>query len=274
MAEAAVETNPATRFFCHQCNQEIAPNLPDYTCPWCQGGFIEQLSTEESRGDDDDEWEDADTDPAAEFTELWERMFTGRLGADHPAGTRSGRRRARPRTRIAIRQRLGGPSSSNAGSAAAIDLILQNLLASFGQQGINVVSTDGDGPSVGLFPFNMLQLHGNPGDYVWGTNGLDSIITQLLNQLEGAGPPPAENDKIENLPKVKVTQSLIDSRTECAVCQEQLKLHEEVLMLPCNHHYHKDCIIPWLKMHDSCPICRLSLSKNQTRSGEETEEST
>ncbi|EDO32057.1 predicted protein, partial [Nematostella vectensis] len=94
----------------------------------------------------------------------------------------------------------------------------------------------------------MLQLHGNPGDYVWGTNGLDSIITQLLNQLEGAGPPPAENDKIENLPKVKVTQSLIDSRTECAVCQEQLKLHEEVLMLPCNHHYHKDCIIPWLKM--------------------------
>ena len=31
-----------------------------------------------------------------------------------------------------------------------------------------------------FLPFsNILRLHGNPGDYAWGTEGLDSIITQV-----------------------------------------------------------------------------------------------
>lgn len=31
-----------------------------------------------------------------------------------------------------------------------------------------------------FIPFsNILRLHGNPGDYAWGTEGLDSIITQV-----------------------------------------------------------------------------------------------
>lgn len=28
---------------------------------------------------------------------------------------------------------------------------------------------------------------GNPGDYAWGREGLDSIVTQLLNQMDNAG---------------------------------------------------------------------------------------
>lgn len=47
--------------------------------------------------------------------------------------------------------------------------------------------------------------HGNPGDYVWGPGGLDAIITQLLNNVEGAGPPPADADKIDRLPTVKIS---------------------------------------------------------------------
>lgn len=33
---------------------------------------------------------------------------------------------------------------------------------------------------------NMLFL-GNPGDYAWGREGLDAIVTQLLNQMDGTG---------------------------------------------------------------------------------------
>ncbi|GFQ83764.1 zinc_ribbon_9 domain-containing protein [Trichonephila clavata] len=43
MAEAAVES-PAAQFFCHKCSVEISPVLPDYTCPRCQGGFIEEVA--------------------------------------------------------------------------------------------------------------------------------------------------------------------------------------------------------------------------------------
>jgi len=177
------------------------------------------------------------------------------------------RRSRRPRTRISIRtnQRAGERGDpTNATTAAAIDVILQNLFGGLGVQG--ATSEDGPGPSGNLgFPFNILRLHGNPADYAWGTEGLDSIITQLLNQMEGTGPPPADANRIETLPKVIISQELVDACIECAVCQEKLTLGEEVRQLPCRHYYHFDCIEPWLKMHDSCPVCRLSLSSTQTR---------
>ena len=49
-------------------------------------------------------------------------------------------------------------------------------------------------------------LYGNPGDYAWGRGGLDVIVTQLLNQMEGSGPPPLKGELIDEIPKVKVTQ--------------------------------------------------------------------
>jgi hypothetical protein len=29
----------------------------------------------------------------------------------------------------------------------------------------------------------VLPLYGNPGDYAWGTGGLDAVVTNLLNQV-------------------------------------------------------------------------------------------
>lgn len=34
---------------------------------------------------------------------------------------------------------------------------------------------------------NMQLFLGNPGDYAWGREGLDAIVTQLLNQMDGTG---------------------------------------------------------------------------------------
>lgn len=36
-------------------------------------------------------------------------------------------------------------------------------------------------------PGNMQLFLGNPGDYAWGREGLDAIVTQLLNQMDTTG---------------------------------------------------------------------------------------
>lgn len=53
-------------------------------------------------------------------------------------------------------------------------------------------------------------------DYAWGANGLDAIITQLLNQFENTGPPPADKEKIQALPTVPVTEEHVGMRSSVA----------------------------------------------------------
>ncbi|NWI15904.1 RN115 ligase, partial [Crypturellus soui] len=51
-----------------------------------------------------------------------------------------------------------------------------------------------------------------------------------------------------------------DTGLECPVCKEDYALAEQVRQLPCNHFFHSSCIVPWLELHDTCPVCRKSLS--------------
>lgn len=52
-------------------------------------------------------------------------------------------------------------------------------------------------------------MYGNPGDYAFGRAGLDAIITQLLNQMDGTGPPPMAKDKITQIPTVDIDQQQV-----------------------------------------------------------------
>ena len=52
-------------------------------------------------------------------------------------------------------------------------------------------------------------LVSNPGDYAWGREGLDTIVTQLLNQMDSSGPPPLASDKIQELPFIKITEEQV-----------------------------------------------------------------
>lgn len=113
------------------------------------------------------------------------------------------------------------------------------------------------------FPLPLFQvLHGNPGDYVWGAGGLDTVITQLLNNLDGSGPPPLNQKEIALIPTVEVTPDDVAKNTQCSVCMEDFRVKEPVRKLPCSHLYHTDCIVPWLQMHGTCPICRKTISVN------------
>lgn len=47
----------------------------------------------------------------------------------------------------------------------------------------------------------------------------------------------------------------------CPVCQDDIVDGDEYIQMPCKHSYHKDCLLPWLKEHNTCPSCRAAVEE-------------
>ncbi|KAK9701050.1 hypothetical protein K7432_011923 [Basidiobolus ranarum] len=107
--------------------------------------------------------------------------------------------------------------------------------------------------------WNIFQLPGNAGDYVFGQQALDNILSQLMEQAGRNAPPPAPEDIINNLPREKITRAQVEDGIDCAVCKEDFNEGEETTGLPCHHLFHDGCIRPWLELNGTCPVCRYSL---------------
>ncbi|XP_055374402.1 E3 ubiquitin-protein ligase Iruka isoform X2 [Condylostylus longicornis] len=267
MAEAAVEDRPL-RFFCHVCDVEVQSVSSEYTCPLCSGGFIEELpaaaatTSAENSSSNDIEMDDLDflatlssflardggRPPDAVNTDdsttnffsnsgntstangSWTRHGRGNINNDYTTGT--GRR----------------PRRGRLPNFERFDNVLLEIL--------HTLSGGSDGSLGNASMFFM----GNPGDYAWGREGIDTIVTQLLNQMDTTGPPPLPKEKIDEIPKVEVTKEQVNIKLQCSVCWEDFKLEEIVRKLPCLHLYHENCIVPWLELHGTCPICRKSLT--------------
>ena len=92
---------------------------------------------------------------------------------------------------------------------------------------------------------------------------IEFIINQLLmNDNNRYGNPPASQSAVDKLEKCCITEKKLKEfgfENSCPVCKEEFILNEECLLMPCEHHFHKDCLIPWLKERNSCPVCRYEL---------------
>ncbi|KAJ3130929.1 hypothetical protein HK100_007155 [Physocladia obscura] len=115
---------------------------------------------------------------------------------------------------------------------------------------------------------------------------LEGLLTQEA-QSGAAGQPVASKFFLRNLPNAKVTSSelitvllyleiflysvlsyasdgILRNETKnqpapCSICVENFDSEsrdDPAKQLPCNHVFHKQCITPWLKLHNTCPFCR------------------
>lgn len=48
-----------------------------------------------------------------------------------------------------------------------------------------------------------------------------------------------------------------ERRKRCAICLEDFEPREEVMLTPCKHVFHEDCIVPWVGSKGQCPVCRF-----------------
>lgn len=70
---------------------------------------------------------------------------------------------------------------------------------------------------------------------------------------------PASKSFIESLVPSPVPSSQITSENGCPVCQTDWCQDDKSVALPCDHHFHLDCILPWLERKHTCPVCRYDL---------------
>jgi E3 ubiquitin-protein ligase RNF115/126 len=98
-------------------------------------------------------------------------------------------------------------------------------------------------------------------------SGFDRLLEQFsqieINGFGRAENPPASKAAIESIPTVEIAEAEIEAETHCAVCTEAFHFGSEARKMPCKHLYHSDCILPWLSMRNSCPVCRHELPSDQ-----------
>jgi hypothetical protein len=73
-----------------------------------------------------------------------------------------------------------------------------------------------------------------------------SSLRGLLNNIL----PNGLSSEIIN--KIKTSNELLEDN--CSICLN--KENKEIMILPCNHNFHSDCLRQWLKNNNKCPICR------------------
>ncbi|WVZ03876.1 hypothetical protein V8G54_024682 [Vigna mungo] len=128
---------------------------------------------------------------------------------------------------------------------------------------------DGDGTGLRPLPPTMSE-------FLLGS-GFDRLLEQFAQiEMNGFGRPenpPASKAAIESMPTVEIGEAQVETEAHCAVCKEAFELHAEARELPCKHIYHSDCILPWLSMRNSCPVCRHELPSDlETRAPSQIDE--
>lgn len=105
----------------------------------------------------------------------------------------------------------------------------------------------------------------NPSRDMLGTGpDFSQQINQLLNrtfeesQANSKGVAAAKSIR-DNLPEGNSSEN-----DNCSICFENFDIQasRKVVKLECNHHFHKECVLPWLESNNSCPNCRHLMESN------------
>lgn len=266
----------ASRYWCHRCLQMVNPVMEvEVKCPFCQSGFVEEM---DSRRDDDDN-NDLESHRALS---LLAPILLGVLGGHRSRRHRREEDEEEERSQSEDRDSEGLDRSRRRSSAAILQL-LEGLRVENTSESENSENERDPERMILINPFNRTvilrgssdsdqsrndsqNIYSSLGDYFIGP-GLDMLLQHLAeNDPNRNGTPPAQKEAIEAMPTVKIEENL-----QCSVCLDDFEIGSEAKEMPCKHKFHSECILPWLELHSSCPVCRFQMpadgSKDSDGSG-------
>ncbi|XP_008788576.1 probable E3 ubiquitin-protein ligase RHC1A [Phoenix dactylifera] len=226
--------------WCYACRQAVRPYGQDMICPYCDGGFVQELNDI-----------DGGVPSPFDFFGLETNEHHGRqFGIMEVLSNLMRQRMSSRNGGVDVRGRPGTIAEHGMRFGSGPWLIFHGQLPVRVSENGGIEVLLNGAPAIGLRRANM-------GDYFVGA-GLDELIEQLARN-DRHGPPPASQSAIDAMPTVKINQRHLRGDSHCPVCKDIFELGSEVREMPCQHLYHSDCIVPWLIQHNSCPVCRHEL---------------
>lgn len=163
--------------------------------------------------------------------------------------------RRRRRSSVTILQLL---QSIRAGMVADAEIHSRSARAGERERIILVIVVQG-APDLDQSQSNE-RTFGALSDYFIGP-GLELLLKHLAdNDPNRYGTPPAQREAIEALLTVNIEENL-----QCSVCLDDFDLGTEAKEMPCKHKFHCGCLMPWLELHSSCPVCRYQLPADESK---------
>ncbi|KAL4575080.1 hypothetical protein LXL04_021921 [Taraxacum kok-saghyz] len=238
----SMDSSSSSSYWCYRCRRfiDVPTHLLDssFFCPDCNGGFVEDIGSPTQI-------------PESPLSDSHRRRFpAAALYRDEneqqsPPVLRRARRNAGDRSPfnpvIVLRGNTPTVDSRNQGGEGG---------------GFEMYYDDGAGSGLRPVPVSMSE-------FLLGA-GFDRLLDQLT-QIESNGlgridqNPPASKAAIEALPTIEIQEIHTFTESHCAVCKDAFELQTEAKEMPCKHLYHSDCILPWLTLRNSCPVCRHEL---------------
>ncbi|XP_031665228.1 RING finger protein 122 isoform X2 [Oncorhynchus kisutch] len=59
---------------------------------------------------------------------------------------------------------------------------------------------------------------------------------------------------------VKGDTTKLNLHGTCAVCLEDFRVKDELGVLPCQHAFHRGCLVKWLEVRCVCPMCNKPIT--------------
>ena len=109
---------------------------------------------------------------------------------------------------------------------------------------------------------NLNNMFNNMGNFMGNYMG-NFVNPVMYGNIQDIG-NPVDPVILNNLPENKVhdPSKLDPEKKNCVICLEDFKEGDDIIILPCIHVFHKNCITDWLQSHNDCPICKFELTRS------------
>lgn len=123
------------------------------------------------------------------------------------------------------------------------------------------------------------------GQFIYNLNNFFNLMRNNVNSYDSVN----DDKKNEEKNRVQLREKLIlqldefqfqdihkfiDKKNEnlddvCSICLEKFDIIDIIKKLPCEHIFHKKCLLKWLKESDLCPLCKDDLNEELKKQKEE-----